>query len=119
MFKTVIATARRNDADFVAYRSGPAASLCVIEVATEEVVANIKLDPSLVSPAVVYLSHESCTLNGELIVAGAGQILRLALVESKGIFDTKVTPEMVAEQLETILDITGQPAINAGGGIFG
>lgn len=40
MFKTVLATARANTADFVCYKSGPSASLCIIDVATGDVVAN-------------------------------------------------------------------------------
>jgi NAD(P)-dependent dehydrogenase (short-subunit alcohol dehydrogenase family) len=84
----------------------------------EEVVAKIQLDPALVSPAAVYLAHQSCTLNGEILVAGAGQVLRLALVKSAGIYDEHVTPEQIAENIEQILDITGAPAVVAGAGRF-
>lgn len=40
MFKTVIETARRANADYVGYRAGPAKSTTIVKVATEEVVAN-------------------------------------------------------------------------------
>ncbi len=70
--------------------------------------------PQFVSPAAVYLAHESCTLAGELLVAGGGQVMRLALVESAGITNEKLTAEDVAEQIDVILDITGAPAIDVG-----
>jgi NAD(P)-dependent dehydrogenase (short-subunit alcohol dehydrogenase family) len=70
--------------------------------------------PEFVSPAAVYLAHESCTLVGELLVAGGGQVMRLALVESVGITNEKLTAEDVAEQIDQILDITGAPAVTVG-----
>ena len=70
--------------------------------------------PHRVSAAAVYLAHESCTLFGELIVAGGGNILRLALVETQGIFDENPTPELVAENIEKILDMTGSNVVNSG-----
>ena len=72
------------------------------------------IDPVRVSPAVVYLAHESCTLQGELLVSGGGHVLRLALVEAQGIHDENITPEMVAENIDKVLDITGGQLMNAG-----
>ena len=72
------------------------------------------IDPVRVSPAVVYLAHESCTLQGELLVSGGGYVLRLALVEAQGIHDENVTPEMVAENIDKVLDITDGELMNAG-----
>jgi NAD(P)-dependent dehydrogenase (short-subunit alcohol dehydrogenase family) len=72
------------------------------------------IDPVRVSPAVVYLAHESCTLQGELLVSGGGYVLRLALVEAQGIHDENITPEMVAENIEKVLDITDGQLMNAG-----
>ena len=72
------------------------------------------IDPVRVSPAVVYLAHESCTLQGELLVSGGGYVLRLALVEAQGIHDENVTPEMVAENIDKVLDITDGQLMNAG-----
>jgi NAD(P)-dependent dehydrogenase (short-subunit alcohol dehydrogenase family) len=59
-----------------------------------------------VSPAAVYLAHESCQLNGELLVAGGGQVLRLALIESQGISSDDLTPELIAENIDKVLDTT-------------
>jgi NAD(P)-dependent dehydrogenase (short-subunit alcohol dehydrogenase family) len=72
------------------------------------------IDPVRVSPAVVYLAHESCTLQGELLVSGGGHVLRLALVEAQGIYDENVSPEMVAENIDKVLDITDGQVMNAG-----
>jgi NAD(P)-dependent dehydrogenase (short-subunit alcohol dehydrogenase family) len=72
------------------------------------------LDPVRVSPAVVYLAHQSCTLQGELLVSGGGHVLRLALVEAQGIFDEDVSPEMIAENIDTVLDITDGQLMNVG-----
>jgi hypothetical protein len=55
---------------------------------------------------VVYLAHESCTLNGELLICGGGRALRLATVETKGITREKLTPEDIAENLEDVMDTT-------------
>lgn len=58
-----------------------------------------------VSPAAVYLAHESCTLTGELLIAGGGQVMRLALSESVGISDEHLTPEIVAERIGEIMSM--------------
>lgn len=56
-----------------------------------------------VSPAAVYLAHMSCTLAGELLICGGGQVQRLALSESVGIADDALTPEVVAARIDEIL----------------
>jgi NAD(P)-dependent dehydrogenase (short-subunit alcohol dehydrogenase family) len=61
--------------------------------------------PDFVSPAAVYLAHESCRLAGELLVAGGGQVLRLAFVETEGITSEQLTAEMVAERIDEVLDM--------------
>lgn len=70
--------------------------------------------PELVSPAAVYLAHESCQLAGELLVAGGGQVLRLTLVETTGITSEKLTAEEVAERIDEILDMGGSAPITVG-----
>jgi hypothetical protein len=62
--------------------------------------------PKLVSAAVAFLAHESCELNGEVLVAGAGQVQRLSIYVSRGISDDALTPEVVAEKLDAILDMS-------------
>jgi len=63
--------------------------------------------PELVSPAVVFLAHESCELNGEVLISGGGQVMRMAFVCNEGITDEKMTPEIVAENLGKIMDLSG------------
>ncbi len=70
--------------------------------------------PELVSPAAVYLGHESCELTGELLISGGGQVMRLALSESQGITDEHLTPEVVAENIDKILDMTGAQVMTVG-----
>src|SRR5439155_6779066 len=62
--------------------------------------------PEQVSPAMAYLAHESCTLYGEIIIAGGGEAKRLALLESRGIKSDDITPEFIADNLDQLLDLT-------------
>jgi NAD(P)-dependent dehydrogenase (short-subunit alcohol dehydrogenase family) len=61
--------------------------------------------PEWVSPAAVFLAHESCALNGELIVCGGGQAFRIAAVQTTGISHENMTPEVVAENLDAVMDM--------------
>jgi NAD(P)-dependent dehydrogenase (short-subunit alcohol dehydrogenase family) len=62
--------------------------------------------PELVSAAVAFLVHESCELNGEVLLAGAGQVQRLSIYVSQGITDDALTPEVVAGKIDAIFDMT-------------
>ena len=62
------------------------------------------LPPALIAPAVVYLAHESCTLNGETLSLQGGHVRRIGLTENDGIFDLELTPEIVRDRLSEILD---------------
>jgi hypothetical protein len=71
--------------------------------------------PEYVSPAVAVLAHESCTLNGEVIVCGALMAKRHALIETKGVaFPDGITPEALAEKLDTVMDPTGADVVTIG-----
>lgn len=61
--------------------------------------------PEFVSPAAVFLAHESCGLNGEMIVCGGGQAFRIAAIQTQGIADENMTPEVIAENLESVMDM--------------
>lgn len=63
--------------------------------------------PELVSPAAVFLAHESCPLNGEVLISGGGQVMRMAFVCNEGIANPEMTAEDVAAGLDTIMDLTG------------
>ena len=60
-----------------------------------------------VSPAVAYLAHESCSLNGETLISGGLGVMRLAMIQTKGFHATgTITPEDVAANLDAIMDTT-------------
>jgi NAD(P)-dependent dehydrogenase (short-subunit alcohol dehydrogenase family) len=65
------------------------------------------MPPELVAPAVAYLCHESCMLNGEVLSAFAGRVARAFIAETVGYFNETLTVEDVATNLDTILDAHG------------
>jgi len=66
-----------------------------------------KLGPQYVVPLAIMLCHESSTMNGEIIEAGAGWFQKVRVERAKGAFlgDT-CTPELLKEQWETIVDFS-------------
>ncbi|MGW4420648.1 SDR family NAD(P)-dependent oxidoreductase [Streptosporangium sp. NPDC004631] len=64
-------------------------------------------DPALVSPAVVYLSHERCSLNGEVLAVGAGRVARTFVAETRGVVRADLTPETVEADLQRICSEEG------------
>jgi len=67
------------------------------------------MKPELVSPAVAWMASEQCNVSGEIFGANAGFYKRVKYVETQGVqFDpTKdVTPEMFADALPRIMDMT-------------
>jgi NAD(P)-dependent dehydrogenase (short-subunit alcohol dehydrogenase family) len=62
------------------------------------------MPPDLVAPAVAYLAHESCELNGEILVAGLGGVNSIFITYNTGIQKAGLTLEDVAENIETITD---------------
>jgi hypothetical protein len=65
-----------------------------------------RFPPEHVSPVMAYLAHETCALNGEIIIAGGGEAKRLVLLETRGIRMDALTPEFVADHLDELLDLT-------------
>lgn len=66
-----------------------------------------RLDVARVSPAVVYLAHESCTLDGETLSVSAGRVARIFTATAPGFTSDALTAEAVAANLTTIFDQTG------------
>ncbi|OBK96991.1 short-chain dehydrogenase [Mycobacterium asiaticum] len=60
----------------------------------------------LVAPVVGMLAHESCPINGEMLIAIAGRVARAVVAESPGVQRLSWTIEDVAEQLYAIRDLT-------------
>jgi NAD(P)-dependent dehydrogenase (short-subunit alcohol dehydrogenase family) len=61
--------------------------------------------PELSSPAAIYLAHESCQLNGVLLVSGGGQIMRMSIMENAGYRTDDVTAENIAANIDQIIDM--------------
>lgn len=72
------------------------------------------LKPEYVSPAVAYLAHNSCELNGETLVCGGGSVMRIAVLETKGAVTEAITPEFIAENIDTVMDTTDGYVIATG-----
>jgi NAD(P)-dependent dehydrogenase (short-subunit alcohol dehydrogenase family) len=62
-----------------------------------------------VAPIVAFLAHESCPVNGEIYVAGAGRFARLFIASTEGYVqqDGAATIEDVAQNWDTINDEKG------------
>jgi len=60
------------------------------------------MDPELVSPVVGWLSHESCTISGEMLISMAGRAARAYVAESPGVYRPSWTIEQVAENVDAI-----------------
>lgn len=70
--------------------------------------------PELASPAAVYLAHESCPLNGVLLVCGGGRVLRTAVMQNDGFISDAITPETIAANLDVIVDMSEAHNIGVG-----
>jgi NAD(P)-dependent dehydrogenase (short-subunit alcohol dehydrogenase family) len=81
--------------------------------APKEMFESLPFPAEAVSPAAVYLAHESCKLNGEVLVSGGGQVLRIAILETQGITSDALTPEVVAENIDNVLDMGDAQLVNA------
>ena len=85
-----------------------------VEVFTSEGATMDHYPPELVSPAAVFLAHESCGLVGDVLVSGGGQVFRLALMANEGITKDALSPEDVAANIDTLMDTTGANEVVVG-----
>jgi NAD(P)-dependent dehydrogenase (short-subunit alcohol dehydrogenase family) len=60
------------------------------------------MEPELVSPAVGWLAHESCSISGEMLIAVAGRIARAYVAESRGVYRPAWTIRDVGESIDAI-----------------
>jgi NAD(P)-dependent dehydrogenase (short-subunit alcohol dehydrogenase family) len=72
--------------------------------------------PELATPAMVYLAHDSCPLNGVMLVCGGGQVLRMSIMENQGHTSDSLTPEEIAANVEKVVDMTRAMNIGVGAG---
>ncbi|KUI42577.1 hypothetical protein AU197_15990 [Mycobacterium sp. IS-1590] len=66
---------------------------------------NASMPPELCAPAAAFLAHESCPLNGEVLMTGMGGVSRLAVVRTQGMWKQPLTADDIAENLDTIMSI--------------
>ena len=66
-----------------------------------------QMGPHQVAPAVVYLAHESCSLNGETLSASGGRVGRAFMGVTKGIYEDELTVESVADRINEVCDEDG------------
>ncbi len=67
------------------------------------------VQPELVAAAVTYLASEACTASGDILVTAAGHFSRVQVMEGAGVTfdaDLEVTPEMVGERYDDIVDMS-------------
>jgi NAD(P)-dependent dehydrogenase (short-subunit alcohol dehydrogenase family) len=64
------------------------------------------MGPELVAPAVGWLSHETCSVTGEVLIALAGRIARAAVAENPGVYRPSWTVEEVGEHMAAIRDMS-------------
>ena len=64
------------------------------------------MGPELVAPAVAWLSHESCSVTGEMLVAIGGRVARAFIAETAGVYRPSWSVEDVAANIDAIRDDT-------------
>jgi len=62
------------------------------------------MGPELVAPVVGWLSHESCSITGEILVALAGRVARAVVAETPGVYQPSWSIAEVGEHIAAIRD---------------
>jgi NAD(P)-dependent dehydrogenase (short-subunit alcohol dehydrogenase family) len=60
------------------------------------------MGPELVAPVVGWLSHESCSVTGEVLIALAGRVARAVVTETPGVYRPSWSIEEVGEHIDAI-----------------
>jgi NAD(P)-dependent dehydrogenase (short-subunit alcohol dehydrogenase family) len=68
------------------------------------------MGPELVAPVVGWLSHESCSVTGEMLVALAGRVARAVVAETPGVYRPSWSMSDVGEHIAAIRD-TSEPVV--------
>lgn len=61
--------------------------------------------PEAVAPTVLWLSHASTQINGEIFSASSGKVARVGFVVGEGYFDPHHGPEQLRDNAETMRDL--------------
>lgn len=64
------------------------------------------MGPELVAPTVAWLTHESCSVTGEMLVAIGGRVARAFIAETAGVYRPAWSVEDVAANIDAIRDDT-------------
>lgn len=81
---------------------------CIVPVAKTRLAEGRDTDgyppwgPEKVAPAVGWLAHEDCTMNGELLIAVAGRMAKAYVAETRGAFQPDWTIEDIAARISEI-----------------
>jgi len=65
------------------------------------------LTPEQVAPAVAWLAHESCPMNGEMLISAAGRVAKAFVSETPGVHQAAWTVEQLAGRMDAIGDTAG------------
>ena len=74
------------------------------------------MGPELVAPVVGWLAHESCSVNGEMLISMAGRVARALIAETEGVYRSSWTIDDVAQQIGAIRDTNRLWMSEAGSG---
>jgi NAD(P)-dependent dehydrogenase (short-subunit alcohol dehydrogenase family) len=74
--------------------------------------------PEKASPACLFLAHESCKLNGVLLAAGGGMVMRMSIMENPGYKADDMTMESIAANVDTIIDMSSPVQFGIGANPF-
>ncbi len=81
-----------------------AATPMTVDVLPEHIRA--AMGPEKVAPMVAYLSHESCSVTGEIFFASAGRYARNLIVQTDGYRNPDASIEDIGAHLDSIMDTT-------------
>lgn len=60
------------------------------------------MDPDLVASVVGWLSHEDCSVTGEMYISAAGRVARSYMAETRGIFQPSWTIDDIGQNIDAI-----------------
>jgi hypothetical protein len=65
------------------------------------------LAPEQVSPVVAYLCHRDCSISGQVLSVGGGQVSAVVTSVTRGITERDLSAESVRDRLDEIFDLEG------------
>ncbi len=76
---------------------------------TEDILGSFgdKLSPSLISPIVTYLAHESCEATGRIFSVGGGRVAEVFIAEAPGYYQPDLSAEDVANHWDAVTSRDG------------